>query len=42
LKRVVLVHGEYSVQRVLEKRLLEETGVEEIYIPENGETLTFS
>ncbi|MEB3755352.1 MAG: MBL fold metallo-hydrolase [Desulfurococcales archaeon] len=41
LKRVVLVHGEYRVQRVLAERLVEEAGVEEIVIPENGESLTF-
>ena len=41
LKRVVLVHGEYKTQLVLKKKLEEELGVEEVYIPENGETLSF-
>ncbi|MEB3758702.1 MAG: MBL fold metallo-hydrolase, partial [Desulfurococcales archaeon] len=41
LKRVILVHGEYSVQKHLAERLRDDVGVEEIVIPENGETLVF-
>ena len=41
LKRVILVHGEYNVQKHLAERLRDDVGVEEIVIPENGETLVF-
>ncbi len=39
LERVVLVHGDPSVQEILKKRILEELGDVEVIVPSNGDEI---
>ncbi len=39
VEKVILVHGQYEAQQALAARIKSELGIEEVLIPENGETL---